>query len=144
MIPLDEYQPAQETFRRIHWRGNQIDSRTDTLHETKTFGSLYKPFGSQYMVRLNPANQRLGIDTRLYETFFRLKRLMRMRLMCPRLFGSHRKIPSIRRKQHRRADASLNSQDNGRPRSQALYPFLNLIAPVRRHEIQFIQDQQVG
>ncbi len=128
MIPSDENQAAQETFGRIHGRLNQIDSLTNALNESKAFGSLHKPFGSQCMVGLNPANQRLGVDTRLYDAFFRLKRLMRMRFMCHRLGGSFGKTPGIRRKQHGRPDTSLNSRDNRRPRSQALHPFLNLLA----------------
>ena len=144
MITSDQYQTAKKVLRRIHGWGNQIDSWTDTLHESKAFGRLHKPFGSQCMARLNPANQRLGVDTRLDNAFFRFKRLMRMRFMCRRLAGSFGKTPRIRRKQHRRTDASLNSRDDRRPRSQVLHPFLHVIAPVRRHEIQFVQDQQVG
>ena len=144
MIPSDQDQTAKKMLGRIHGRDNQIDSRSDTLHESKAFGSLHKPFGPQGLARLNHANQRLGGDTRLDDTFFRLERLMGMRFMCRRPGGSFGKTPGIRWKQHRRADASLNSRNNRRPRSQVLHPFPDLIASVRRHEIQFVQDQQIG
>ena len=143
MIPSDQDQTAKKMLGRIHGRDNQIDSRSDTLHESKAFGCLHKSFGSQGLARLNRANQRLGGDTRLDDTFFRLKRLMGMRFMCRRPGGSFGKTPGIRWKQHRRIDASLHGRNNRRARSQALHPLLNLIAPVRRHEIQFVQDQQI-
>ena len=129
---------------RVHGRLDQIDSRANALNKTKAIGGLHESFGAQGVACLNPADQRLGVNPRLNDAFFRLKRLVGMWFTCRWLAGSLGKIPGIRGKQHRRTDAGMNGWNDGSPRGQVMYPFMDPLTLFRRHEIHFVQDQQVG
>jgi len=131
-------------FWRIHGRLNQIDTLADALNKTETLRSLHEPFGSQGVAGSNPLDQRLGVDTRLNDTFFSFERFMGMRFRCRRLGLSLGNLPGIRRKQHRRTHAGVNGRDGRSPRSQVLHSFINLLTLFRMNEIQFVQDQQIG
>ena len=67
---------------RVHGRLDQIDSRANSLNKTKASGGLHESFGAQGVACSNPADQRLGVDPRLNDAFFRLKRLVGMWFTC--------------------------------------------------------------